>query len=519
MTDSVDAPVRLLDGRYELRAHLGSGGMGAVYRAHDLRLDREVAIKVLRDGPDDPRDPEDPDHVVRRARLHAEARLAGGLQHPGIVRVLDYGEERHATGRSPYVVMQHVPGRPLSAVLREDGVLPAESVLLLVHEVGAALAEAHAATVVHRDLKPSNIIVRPDGRPVLVDFGIARSDGDDPLTQTGEIIGTADYLSPEQVSGQRATPASDVYALGVVAYQCLTGTSPFHRETHVATALAHLHDAAPPLPDTVPTPLRDLVHQMLRQDPDQRPGAAEVSARARTATEPTTQALPAVARPAPTALWPFARPRGRSLAIAGAALVALVAGLVVWGIAGGDPVTPPAAAGVAVPDVVDEQVAEARQDLHDAGFEVDVRRVDAAAPAGQVLRQSPTSGGKGALRPPGSTVTLRVASGWVAIDPDTLVGLDVDRAAAALSRRGLVAVRAGTTASDAPVDSVVEVGVDDSVTRLRRGSTVPLVLAAAPVVTKQSGHPHPSAPGKAKGHGKPPKPPKPGKKPGKKPHP
>jgi serine/threonine-protein kinase len=352
--DGATDALRVLDDRYELVARIGSGGMGSVFRAHDRRLDRTVAVKLLRSSGDE----------VHRARLQAEARFAGGLQHPGIVRVYDYGEERSGhpddpAAVTPYVVMQLVDGEPLSQRLRRTGPLPAAEVAAVVAGVADALAEAHARGVVHRDLKPSNIVLTPTGEPVLVDFGVARSDSADPLTETGSIIGTVDYLSPEQVEGHRATGASDVYALGVVAHQCLTGTSPFHRESQVATALAHLRDEVGELPSGLPSGLRSLVRDMLRRDPEARPSAAEVAARAVPAAstraivlppppaDPVGSALAGVV-PVPPALTRLPHPTTRGLHGRAVLVVAVALAIVVVGIgmavAGRHPTAPSAAA-------------------------------------------------------------------------------------------------------------------------------------------------------------------------------
>lgn len=401
MAEPVADDARLLAGRYRLLERIGSGGMGSVHLAHDEVLDRVVAIKLLHaEGGAGSAD----DDEVRRERLRAEARFAGALRHPGIVAVYDYGEERRGDLVTPYVVMQLVPGRPLSEVLRESGSLPADDVRALVEKVADALAAAHAAGIVHRDLKPSNILLPDTGQPVIVDFGIARSDEVDPLTRTGEIIGTADYLSPEQVRGQRATGASDIYALGVIAYKCLTGTSPFHRETHVATALAHLTDAPPPLPSAVPADLRALVHAMLDDDPTRRPAAGAVAGRL---PDEATGALPVPER--------HRLRRPRAAAVACAAAVLLVAGAVVAVAVDGDPAAPPAAAGLAVPSVRGDQLDQARRELRAAGFDVDVRRVETAAPAGRVLGQNPAPGPYPGDDPP--TVVLRVAAATEAPSP------------------------------------------------------------------------------------------------------
>ncbi|WP_395658505.1 serine/threonine-protein kinase [Nocardioides sp.] len=324
----------LLDGRYRIVGRLGSGGMGTVYEAHDARLDRQVALKLLRSDGD----------PVHRARLRAEARFAGGLQHPGIVRVFDYGEAETAAGTTPYVVMQLVQGTALSDRLRDGGQLAPDTVARLLTDVADALAVAHAAGVVHRDLKPSNILVTPDGSPVIVDFGVARSDGAEPLTETGFVVGTADYLSPEQAGGSRATPASDVYSLGVVAHQCLTGVSPFRRETPVATALAHLRDDPPDLPGGLPTGLRTLVRAMLARDPGDRPSAAEVAERAADAPTTRTVVLPPMAAAPPAApqvISPWTR---RRIGIVVGTAAVLLAVFTVAALQGGDGAAPTAAA-------------------------------------------------------------------------------------------------------------------------------------------------------------------------------
>jgi eukaryotic-like serine/threonine-protein kinase len=271
--------------RYALQELLGSGGTGTVWRAHDTVLERDVAIKVLRVGGSD--------EEAQRARLRAEAKLAGGLADPAIAQVFDYGE----TDEAPFIVMAYVEGRTLSTVLREERVLPSDRVMEIVGQVAGGLAVAHEAGIVHRDLKPGNVMVRDDGGVVLLDFGIARSGGGDPITATGTLVGTVDYISPEQTTGARATPRSDLYSLGMMAYECLTGHRPFHRENQIATALAHVREHAPPLPDDVPADVRRLVGQMIEKDPEERPASAqEVAARA-TALAAQAVGIPAAAVP------------------------------------------------------------------------------------------------------------------------------------------------------------------------------------------------------------------------------
>jgi serine/threonine-protein kinase len=251
-------PGDVFDDRYELGEIIGSGGTGTVWRARDTVLARDVAVKVLRVG--------ELGDEVQRARLRGEAQLAGGLNHPAIGQVFDYGVVEEA----PYIVMGLVRGVPLSKVLREERRLAPARVMRIVSQLAGGLEMAHQAGIVHRDLKPANVMIDEDDRAVLLDFGIARAATDEPLTATGTIVGTVDYISPEQAAGGSATAHSDLYGLGMVAYECLSGQRPFRRESQVATALAHLHEEAPPLPDDVPVGVRNLVAALIAKDPAAR---------------------------------------------------------------------------------------------------------------------------------------------------------------------------------------------------------------------------------------------------------
>jgi len=253
----------LLGNRYRLTGRIAAGGMGEVWRAVDELLGREVAVKLLRQ------------HVAAdpsfRERFRHEARITAGLADPGIAQVFDYGEQEDLA----YLVMELVVGEPLSAILARHGTLSADITLDLISQTARGLHAAHRSGVIHRDIKPGNLLITETGQVKITDFGIARALQAAPMTRTGTVLGTAQYVSPEQASGSPLTPATDIYSLGVVAYECLAGRPPFVADTQVAIALMHLNEPPPPLPPHVPGPVRDLVMAMLSKAPEQRPGGAQ----------------------------------------------------------------------------------------------------------------------------------------------------------------------------------------------------------------------------------------------------
>ncbi|RAX17634.1 protein kinase [Pseudarthrobacter sp. AG30] len=251
-----------LGGRFQLTTRIAIGGMGEVWKAKDLVLGRIVAIKVLKEEYTG-----DPGFLQR---FRAEARHTALLNHVGIANVFDYGEEEG----SAYLVMELVPGQPLSSIIEHEQVLSPDRTLSMIAQTARALAVAHAQGLVHRDVKPGNLLITPDGRVKVTDFGIARLADQVPLTQTGQVMGTAQYLAPEQATGQTATGSSDIYSLGVIGYECLTGHRPFSGESQIAIALAQVNDAPPPLPESLPTPVRALLMSMLAKDPKNRPANA-----------------------------------------------------------------------------------------------------------------------------------------------------------------------------------------------------------------------------------------------------
>ncbi|GAA1405491.1 hypothetical protein AUR04nite_15350 [Glutamicibacter uratoxydans] len=257
-----------LGGRYKLTDRIAIGGMGEVWKARDQVLGRLVAIKILKE--------EYTNNESFLTRFRVEARHTALLNHPGIAGVFDYGEEEG----SAYLVMELVPGPPLSTIIERERKLDIDRTLSLISQTARALAAAHEHGLVHRDVKPGNILVMPSGTVKITDFGIARLADQVPLTATGQVMGTAQYLAPEQATGQNATGSSDIYALGVIGYECLAGRRPFTGESQIAIALAQVNDAPPPLPESVPAPVRQLIMSMLAKNPSDRPENATALAQA-----------------------------------------------------------------------------------------------------------------------------------------------------------------------------------------------------------------------------------------------
>jgi eukaryotic-like serine/threonine-protein kinase len=442
-------PITELTSRYRLESLIAAGGMGEVWRADDQVLDRRVAVKLLR--PEYLHDP------VILARFRAEAHYVGQLSHPGITQVYDYAE---ADPASPaYLVMELVDGPSLAALLAA-GPLPPRRTADVLAQAALALDAAHRSGVVHRDIKPGNLLITSDGRVKVTDFGIAHSPHAASLTNTGTLIGTMAYLAPERVSGRPATPAADLYALGVVGYECLTGHPPFQGEP-LQVALAHRDQPFPCLPGwCLGSPaghaLARLITEMTAKDPALRPGsAAEVAARAGRIRDGASPAAPGpdgarlgwaprtldvaagggvpgagvpgagLPGPEPGALagsGPDRGPRHRGLLAGILVLAFLVTGVLAWPRIGGHasqpaavPPGPAAASPAARPSgprtvsvtaaLVGQSASVVQQQLHARGLRVLVRaQPDRLTAPGTVLRVSPT----GRL-PAGHLVLLTVA--------------------------------------------------------------------------------------------------------------
>lgn len=443
--------------RYRLESQIATGGMGEVWRAHDMLLERTVAVKLLRESL-----AEDP---VVSERFRREALMAARLSHPNMADVFDYVQAQDRPG----IVMEYVEGETLADRIARDGALDITEAVRIVSALLAVLQMAHDAGIVHRDVKPGNVMISPTGEVKVTDFGIARAAGTETLTETGMVVGTAHYLSPEQVSGKPATPMSDIYSAGAILYEMLTGVKPFAAETPLAVAMARLHaDPTPPREHRadIPEPVAQIVERALAREPEGRYASADGMrtalesalglAQASTPPEgmdPTkTQVLPAIDDPdAPTQIVrpEHAEPaavtglapagavserrkrdyrRGVLWLVAVAALVSLgMFGILALGGDGGP---------VRVPNFEGMQIEDARSLADDLGLVVSQSLREAGAPEGEVISQNIAAGVRIER---GQTVTLIVSSGPppCCTVPD-LEGMTEEEAKEALADAGLV---------------------------------------------------------------------------------
>ena len=253
---------QLYGDRYRLQLRIAIGGMGEVWQAEDELILRQVAIKILKE--------EYVSDPLFIERFRSEAKSAALVEHEGIANVFDYGEDSQAA----YLVMELVPGESLSRIIEREKKLPDTKVLDIMAQTSRALGAAHARGLVHRDIKPGNLLITPEGKVKITDFGIARVGDQVPLTKTGQVMGTVQYLAPEQATGKPSTPATDLYSLGVVAYEALSGKRPFTGENQMAIAMAHINEMPPALPESIDPRVQNLVLSCLAKKPNQRPESA-----------------------------------------------------------------------------------------------------------------------------------------------------------------------------------------------------------------------------------------------------
>lgn len=257
----------VLDGRYRLTGLIAVGGMGQVWQGRDDDLDMDVAVKVLKD--------EAMLNATFLKRFEIEARNAALLSHRNIARVLDYGSIEN----SAFMIMELVEGESLAAILERERVLDERRLVSILVDTCHGLQAAHDAHVVHRDIKPGNLLVQPDGLVKLTDFGVSRGQDQTSLTQTGMVMGTAQYLAPELALGKPATAQSDIYALGIIAYEAVVGRRPFTAASPVDIAIAQVNDPVPPIPDSVSPGLSAIIMDVLEKNPRHRPASASALAR------------------------------------------------------------------------------------------------------------------------------------------------------------------------------------------------------------------------------------------------
>ena len=464
----------VVDNRYDVVRPLGSGGMGEVYLARDMTLGRDVALKLLRS--------QFANDKESAERFKREAMSAARLSHPNIVQVYDRGVTEDGTS---YIAMEYVPGGTLKERITHDGPLDAKDAASFGYQVAEALGAAHAKGVIHRDIKPQNVLITAPGEAKVADFGIARalSAAADSRTKTGAVMGTAGYMSPEQALGEPATPKSDLYSLGIVLYEALTGKLPFTADNPIAVSMKHANE--PPSPPqqinpSVPDGMNAIILKLLAKAPEDRYADADELAedlwRARRGTPPAAAAVPGEAetvetptrRPATTAPQPAVgrsrrrrgqgRSRGRSLAPLLLGILLLLLGLlgIAWALFGQgfDPLGGP---GVSVPFVEGLQRERAEGRLDDAGLASEVRTRQAPdAEAGTVISQSPTAG-ESVVR--NSTVTLTVARPSTVAVPE-IVGLNESDAEAELQGAGLtVGSRYDVQSETAAEGIVVQQGI------------------------------------------------------------
>ncbi|HEX3795484.1 MAG TPA: Stk1 family PASTA domain-containing Ser/Thr kinase [Acidimicrobiales bacterium] len=505
--EPVDTP-RVFSNRYELTHLIARGGMAQVYRARDRQLDRPVALKVLF-----------PELSVDRAfveRFRREAQAAANLSHPNIVPVFDWGEDNGAY----FIVMEFIDGRPLSAVLRESGPLSGQQTATIGANVAAALAFAHRNGVVHRDVKPGNVLITADGTVKVTDFGIARAmNTEESLTQTGAVMGTAAYFSPEQAEGHGVDSRSDIYSLGVVLYEMSTGKPPFTGDSPVAVASKHVRDQ-PVMPrvvnPAVPVALEAVIMKAMAKSPDQRYQSAEefradllrfADGRPVEATDPgltsivapvdATQAVAVTGQTPAVMAGPSAavsraeldrqrRTRGLvALLVTLLVVLAVIAFFLVRSIGSGGNVT--------VPSVAGESVQTATQALENLGLVVGSTstKTSSTVTKGNVISSDPTAGTKVDKK---SQVSLVVSGGPTVtnVNVPMVTGLQFLAATEALNKAGL-SYKADYITSKQPSGTVISQNppgnsqaksttvVKLTVSGSQSSATVPNVVGSTPV--------------------------------------
>lgn len=487
---------RILDQRYELEELIGGGGMADVYKARDCLLNRPVAVKILHEE-----FKQDKEFVDKFQR---EAQAAARLSHPNIVNIYDVG----VADGDHYIVMEYVPGRTLKDRIRQEGHLSVSESLRVAREIAEALAHAYANNLVHCDIKPHNILMMADGHAKVADFGIARAVTESTMTYSGNVIGSVHYFSPEQAKGTMITPKSDVYSLGVVLYEMLTGKLPFTGDNPVSIAVKHLQEEPVPvrqIDPAIPPVVEAIVSKAMSKDPAMRPTSAElvqdISQAERmlmAGSQPMPQMAPMAQDPDATQVLPRVQPTQQTIPprrapqdegyeedesekeksifkskkfIAGL-LVVLLAGFFVGAFMSYGKFW--STAEVTVPDVTGKQMTLARQILEDKKLRVNVAETyNADVPAGQVVSQNPTAGSKVKEQ---RLVTIYVSKGGEEIEMPDLTGLSKSDAEAQLKKMGLKLGSVYEKYSNEEAGTVIKQDPKAG-TKISRGQTVDITVS------------------------------------------
>jgi beta-lactam-binding protein with PASTA domain/tRNA A-37 threonylcarbamoyl transferase component Bud32 len=472
MTDRVGTET-LIDGRYRVLRRVGSGGMAEVYCAQDQQLGRKVALKILYR-----RFAEDREFVERFRR---EASSAAGLQHPNVVSVYDRGE----FDGTYYIAMEYLEGRSLKTLIREEAPLDPDRAIDLIVQVLRAARFAHRRGIIHRDLKPHNVIVDAEDRAKVTDFGIARAGASD-MTQTGSIMGTAQYLSPEQAQGLPVSAASDLYSVGIMLYELLTARVPFDGDSAVSVALKQVNERPTPpsaynaavTPELEAVVMRALEKEpaMRYQDADEFIAALEgarvgLAPTALTAAPPTIVEPPSQAYPYPEEPLPPPEQRRRSRW-----WLWLLAVLVVGAGVAAALLLTNRTEKVTVPTVVGADQANAEAKLRQEGFKVESTAKTSERPKGRVIGQDPSGDTKA---PKGSTVSLTVSDGPEQVAVPQVVGLTAKSARGRLERAGLKAGERDETSATVEKGRVISASPGEG-EKIDKGSTVNLVVSSGP---------------------------------------